>query len=632
MTRPAGHTARVTSGEIPPAQGPRLIAIAGPLYGEVMRLNEPELTIGRDPSNAVCLADLLLSRRHCVISLTPVPRVSDVGSSNGTFVNGMQITDHVLADGDRLQVGESVFVFVSQPAAAGYPPVRVGSGESEPSTTKLRLEDARYLRREPADMPPAGGRAAQGLQTLLRISAALNGAGTEDEIHKLLVDLLAEAIPADQTAILGPGGAAPVVINARTSGDAPLIEVSSAVLRQALEGRVGVLTRGTRTTLCVPIARRNRVLGAIYLMSTQPDVYDDEHLELVAGVAGAAATAIENARRVAWLESETERLQSARVVEHALVGRSQKMVRIYERVGKVARTDATVLITGETGTGKELIARAIHVNSARAKRPFVAINCAALTEALLESELFGHERGAFTNAIALKKGKLEIADGGTVFLDEVGELAPALQSKLLRVLQEHELERVGGTRVIPIDVRIVSASNRVLQEEVAARRFREDLYHRLNVVAIHTPPLRERQEDIPLLAHHFLWRFAAKANRPLIGFSGAALQCLTDYAWPGNVRELQNAIERAVVLGSSEEVVLEDLPESLLETATAPAIGSTSHLHDVVRQAKVHAIQEAFRQAGHHYTDTARLLGIHPNYLHRLIRNLGLKALLEREP
>jgi transcriptional regulator with PAS, ATPase and Fis domain len=343
-----------------------------------------------------------------------------------------------------------------------------------------------------------------------------------------------------------------------------------------------------------------------------------------------AATAIENARRVAWLETETERLQTTLAVEPTLLGRSQPMAKIFDLIARVARADVTVLITGETGTGKELVARAIHMNSARAKRPFVAINCAALAESLLETELFGHERGAFTNAVALKKGKLEIADGGTVFLDEISELAPSLQSKLLRVLQEREIERVGGTRRIPIDVRIVSATNRVLAEEIAARRFRDDLYHRLNVVEIHTPPLRERRGDIPLLANHFAMRFAPKGNRHLMGISDAALHYLTRYYWPGNVRELQNAMERAVVLGSSDEIVPEDLPEALLEIPDTHT-GDTRRLQDAVRETKVRAIREAFREAHRRYTDAAELLGVHPNYLHRLIRNLGLKASLEHD-
>jgi Nif-specific regulatory protein len=304
------------------------------------------------------------------------------------------------------------------------------------------------------------------------------------------------------------------------------------------------------------------------------------------------------------------------------------MAKVYELVAKVARADATALIVGETGTGKELVARAIHLNSARAKRPFVAINCAALSETLLETELFGHERGAFTNAVAQKKGKLEIANGGTVFLDEVGELAPSLQSKLLRVLQEREFERVGGTHPIKIDVRVISATNRVLPEEVAARRFRGDLYHRLNVVTIAMPPLRERTEDIPLLANHFVDRSARKANRHVRGISAAALKHLMQHEWLGNVRELENVIERAVVLGVSDRIVPEDLPEWLLENAKSHN-GGLSRLHEGVRDTKVRLIREAFRDANRSYTGAARLLGVHPNYLHRMIRNLGLKSQLE---
>lgn len=618
----------MTSGYTSASDAPRLIAIGGPLCGEVTRLNGTELTIGRDPANTLCLADLLLSRRHCQIVMTPLPLVRDLGSSNGTFVNGMQISEHALVDGDRLQVGESVFVFVARTTT--FPadvPVTVTGDPAGPATTRLHVEDARYLQRDAA---PAAARTERALQALLRASVALNGAGTEAEMERLLLDLLSDAIAADQVAILSArSGEPPVVVQARGPGGAGAIAVSAGVLRQVVDERVAVLTRDRPATLCVPIARRDRVLGAIYLRSARPPGFDDEDLELVAAIAGVAATAIENARRVAALEKEAERLKSALAVEHTLVGRSEKMARIGEVIAKVARSDVTVLITGETGTGKELLAKAIHANSARAKHPFVAINCAALTEALLESELFGHERGAFTNALALKKGKLEIANGGTVFLDEVGELAPALQSKLLRVLQEHEIERVGGTRTIPIDVRVLSATNRVLTEEVAARRFRGDLYHRLNVVNIEMPPLRERRDDIPRLATHFLQRFASKAGRPVDGISDAAWRYLKQYDWPGNVRELQNTIERAVVLGSSAEIVPDDLPEALLDRGS-PSAGAALDLHGAVRDTKIRAIHEAVRQT-RNYVEAAHLLGVHPNYLHRLIRNLGIKTQLEHE-
>jgi transcriptional regulator with GAF, ATPase, and Fis domain len=298
-------------------------------------------------------------------------------------------------------------------------------------------------------------------------------------------------------------------------------------------------------------------------------------------------------------------------------------------VAKVAPTDSTVLITGESGTGKELVARALHQNSPRAARPFVAINCAALAETLLESEMFGHERGAFTGAVLQKKGKIEVADGGTLFLDEVGELAPPLQAKLLRVLQEHVFERVGGTRPIKVDVRLITATNRDLKEMTRTGGFREDLFYRINVVALEVPTLRERREDIPLLARYFASKYGERCNRRVAGITSGALDCLVSYQWPGNVRELENAIERAVVLGSGEMIRPEDLPESVLEAE--PRGGpSVTRYHEALQETKKQLIVKAFKEAGGNYVETARLLDVHPNYLHRLIRNMDLKGLLRK--
>ena len=382
------------------------------------------------------------------------------------------------------------------------------------------------------------------------------------------------------------------------------------------------------SVLAVPLAVQGRSLGAIYLTSRAGAAFTDDHLQLAAAVARISAVAIDNIRRFAALERETDRLQADLHLTHQLVGKSQAIGDVYARIAKVARVDTTVLITGETGTGKELAARAIHMNSSRARRPFVAINCAALTESLLESELFGHERGAFTGAVAQKKGRLELAEGGTVFLDEVGELAYALQSKLLRVLQHRELERVGGTHTIAVDLRILSATNRDLRAAVESGTFRQDLYYRLNVVSLHLPPLRERPGDVALLAHHFLAVYAPKAGRPVEAISAPAMQRMLDYDWPGNVRELENAIERACVLGSGEQIEPEDLPETLLDT-TGDGHAEGSGLQACVLAAKRQAVIASFRQAGGSYTETAKLLGVHPNYLHRLVRNLRIKATLE---
>lgn len=246
-----------------------------------------------------------------------------------------------------------------------------------------------------------------------------------------------------------------------------------------------------------------------------------------------------------------------------IIGKSKSMLKIYDLINKVARSKASVLITGSSGTGKELIAKAVHYNSPRKDQPFISINCGALTETLLETELFGHEKGAFTGAIAMKRGRFELADRGTLFLDEVGEMPQALQVKLLRVLQEMEFERVGGTRTFRVDVRILAASNRNIKEDVTNGLFREDLFYRLNVMNLELPPLRERIDDIPLLVKHFIKKYRTENNKNRIELSPEAWKALYNYSWPGNVRELENVIERALVLNSGGAIMLDDLPEEL---------------------------------------------------------------------
>jgi two-component system response regulator HydG len=272
-------------------------------------------------------------------------------------------------------------------------------------------------------------------------------------------------------------------------------------------------------------------------------------------------------------------------------------------------------------------ARAIHASSPRAHGPFVAINCATLSDTLLESELFGHEKGAFTGAVSRKLGKIELAHQGTLFLDEIGELPLALQAKLLRVLQERELDRVGGTRPIPVDVRVIAATNRDLEEAIREGRFREDLFYRLNVITLHMPALRERSTDIPLLARHFARVYAERVGHRVVGLSDEAREALLAYDWPGNVRQLGNAIERALVLGTDELIRREDLPDEVLAARTpAPEGTDTGTFEDRILATKRKLIVEAYEQAGGDHQTAARLLGVHPNSLHRLVRNLGLRS------
>jgi Nif-specific regulatory protein len=285
-----------------------------------------------------------------------------------------------------------------------------------------------------------------------------------------------------------------------------------------------------------------------------------------------------------------------------------------------------VLIVGESGTGKELVAREIHNRSVCATGPFVAVNCATLSESLLESDLFGHEKGAFTGAITQKKGKFEFADGGTIFLDELGEMPPQVQAKLLRVLQEGEFERVGGIRSIRSNVRVIAATNRDLKQALKSGGFREDLYYRLNVVQLTVPPLRERRDDILLLANYFISKHSEKCKRVVTGLSDAARSCLLQYDWPGNVRELENAIEHAIVLGSSEHVEVEDLPDQVMETAVSLENQSSIDYQSLVQNAKRQILLNAIESTNGNYSAAARLLGIHPKNLHRLIRSAGLRG------
>lgn len=290
-------------------------------------------------------------------------------------------------------------------------------------------------------------------------------------------------------------------------------------------GAVSLVETRTTSLLAVPIVLLERTLGVIYVDTRDPSVrFDEEHLRLLVAIAGIAAGAVDTARHVAWLESEARRLEASAGAGRSMIGESAPMQAAYRIIARAAPSDATVLIVGESGTGKELAARAIHRNSARAAGPFVAINCAAMPEQLLESELFGYERGAFTGAAAQKRGKLETANGGTVFLDEVGELTPQLQAKLLRALQEREAERLGGTRPVKLDIRLVAATNRNLKEEVKRGAFRQDFYFRLDVVSLRMPPLRERPEDIPALARSFVAKFGRACNRRVVGISQAAMR------------------------------------------------------------------------------------------------------------
>jgi two-component system, NtrC family, response regulator AtoC len=335
---------------------------------------------------------------------------------------------------------------------------------------------------------------------------------------------------------------------------------------------------------------------------------------------------VNQAARMRQLEIENRRLRDelSRPPGFAhLTGTSQALERVLKQAKSVAATAATVLLSGENGTGKEMLARAIHQESPRANGPFVAVSCAALPEALIESELFGHEKGAFTNATQSHKGRFELADGGTLFLDEIGDLSAAVQVKLLRVLQEREFERVGGTKTLPVDIRLIAATNRDLEKEVAQGRFRQDLFFRLNVVPLVLPPLRERPDDIPILAAHFAAKSAQKYGQSTPELEPVLVEVLLDYHWPGNVRELENLIERLVVLSSSSTLGLEFVPEKMLRVLPGTTPGDESTLEGAVAALKRRMIMSALKSEGNKVA-AAKKLGISRSYLHRLINEFDL--------
>ncbi len=316
-----------------------------------------------------------------------------------------------------------------------------------------------------------------------------------------------------------------------------------------------------------------------------------------------------------------EQVQSAFGLD-SIQGKSPAMVAVYKLVARVAPTDSTVLIHGESGTGKELIARALHNNSQRSTGPFVAVDCGTLTETLLESELFGHEKGAFTGAISQKKGLLELATGGTCFLDEIGDISPTLQSKLLRVLQEREIRRVGGSEAIKVDARVVAATNKDLKKLVEARQFREDLFYRLNVVTITLPSLRERHEDIPILAQYFLQKYGKADSKRVTEISPSAMALLVQHDWPGNVRELEHTIERAIILTPHTSIVPEVLPAAIASRPDSAVRKTGWQTLEQLERDHIFKVLDAFKGDE---TLAAEILGIHRKTLHRKLKEYGLR-------
>jgi transcriptional regulator with GAF, ATPase, and Fis domain len=615
---------------------PKLVAIAGPLTGSSFSLPGREAYIGRAPYNWLTINSLTVSRQHLLLEQTQdgLWHVSDLDSHNGTFVNDIPIKQRVLANGDTIRAGDSHFVFVTQEEDLSHPDDTPAAETMVDTRSFIAVDHG-----SPYLQPPlaTASKAERHLNALLRMSAAVQTARTIAAFEEELVARIFDIVPAQRAVLYWREGSGLFALASRSRDNATAAKPTANIppmVNQVLSAGVSVLgedatPQGRVPLVAAPLMNGRQVRGVLYLEGILTSPFTREHVDLANAIATLASSAADNLVQLVQLQSDHRRLIDEAGLTQEMVGEGAALRKVQDLIRRVAPAETTVLILGENGTGKELAARAIHRGSPRRDKPFVAINCATLKDALLESELFGHEKGSFTGAIAQKKGRVEVAEGGTLFLDEIGELDHGLQAKLLRVLQEREYERVGGTRTLKADVRVVAATNRDIKQAVKEGKFREDLFYRLNVVSLEMPPLRQRKEDIALLATHFISRFKSRVNRPVEGISSEARTLLLRHDWPGNVRELENTIERAMVLGASNLILPEDLPESLLESEPDPALPLAAY-HQGVQEAKRRQILEAVQQAGGNISEAARTLGVHPNYLHRLVTKLGLRNQLSR--
>ena len=656
---------------------PYLVVKTGPLDGRQYRLVPGQVTtIGRAPTNRIAVPDEICSRNHCEVFHSGGRwMVRDLDSRNGTRVQGQFIdSDCPLKPGTLIQLGTTVLWFTYDPTQPLQPdPFRqrldtdTAAEVTLPAHRPEILHRTRQTRYQSAEAHTRD-RMSRDLARLYRLAMEMGTAADINGLAEKVLDGLLAATPADIGAVLMLPEAAHgiptpqqlqlVVYRSRTQ--TPYQRVSDSLSQLALVERDAVLARdvhgdsrlakqdsvheiSAQSVICAPLRAGDALLGLIHLYSTDvAKTLELEDLDFTLAVADQFALALENLQRqeqlaagLARVENENQTLREQLRVETELVGESPSIQRLRERLGRIAPTGATVLIRGESGVGKELVARAIHLNSPRRSGPFVTMNCAALSESLLESELFGHEKGSFTGAINRKLGKFEQAHQGTLFLDEVGEMSLAIQAKFLRVLEGHPFERVGGGSQVQVDVRVVAATNRELEQAVAEGQFRKDLYFRLQVVELHVEPLRSRRGDIPLLAHFFLEKFARRIGRSLTDFTPAALEALRQYDWPGNVRELQNTIERAVILTAGPMVGLEDIQLSSLGRTSPASPSAATAGTGSFRASSLEAMEQEHILATLEWTrwnksQAAQILGIERSTLDRKLKRYEMER--QRKP
>ena len=560
----------------------RLIVVEGPDLGREYEIPVRGGGIGREAGNMVQLSDLSVSRSHCTIELRDGKlTLVDGGSRNRTLVNGQPITAHILIDGDQITVGQTRLAFL--PREESVADARRG----KPSRVTMEVGSRELFSAETLGLAPGEhGRARRHLAALAQLGDGLRAVTERAELGHNACDAAVSGLLAQRAFLFLRDAAGRMnAASAARAADAPSSaipnlprEVIDKVVSQA---KAIAFEMPSGPVAAAPIfgalagSQGESPVGLLYVERGTGASWD--HVDVMATGCMAhlisAALAGFEVRQALSRENEalTEKLASS-----DFIGSSPPARAILEFVAKVGPSDATVLLTGESGSGKEMVARAVHRASRRNRGPFIAVNCAALTESLIESELFGHEKGAFTGATDRKLGRFELAHNGTLFLDEIGELPPNCQTKFLRVLEERVFERVGGGKTIAVDVRVVAATNRNLPEMVRRGQFRDDLYYRLSVIHTVVPPLRQRQSDIAELAQHFLERLRSQVPRRITGFDQQALRAMANHPWPGNVRELKNAVERAIVLGDSDTIRVEDLPPHM--TGIGPLAGAPAAL------------------------------------------------------
>ncbi len=656
----------------PESEASYLVVRDGAQWRDVFRLMPGQVTtVGRSATNRVVVRDEVCSRNHCEVFQSGERwLLRDLKSRNGTLVNGVPVEeDWPLEEGQIIRIGNCELGFTADLLHA-FPEPDATDGvntadtaemmvfddpdpDSEPEIVDRRREN-RFRRQASAEADASGpDRARRDLTSLYRLALDMAAARDAVGLSQVVLDGLFAGTRADIGAVLLlPKGLQhrPVpeelrVAAYRSLKDLPYQRVSDFLSGTVLTDSEAVLARDVgddsklidrdkfgqihaESVICAPLIAGDATFGVLHLYSTdRQNLLEANDLEFVLAVADQLAVALEGlqdreslVKGLEQSQGEVELLRSQLAIDSELVGDSAEMERLRGIIDRIASTDATVLVRGESGVGKELVARAIHFRSRRRQGPFVCMNCAALSESLLESELFGHEKGAFTGATDLKPGKFEQADGGTLFLDEVGEMPASIQAKFLRALEGHPFERVGGRTSVDADVRVVAATNRDLEEAVAEGTFRKDLYFRLFVVEIQVAALRDHSDDIPQLAHFFLEQFARKSGRDVTGFAPAALVALKKYDWPGNIRELRNVIERTVILCAGDEVSESDLQLSRLSETTETR-GGTESLESLEQR----HIESVLESTEWNKSQAARILGIERSTLDRKLKRHGIQ-------